>query len=145
TIFPIDVIIGRFYPVFGALLLASAAGIGGVLIFNGHDIPELSFQNMHPKGLPIFPLLFMTISCGALSGFHATQSPIISRTTVNEKQGRFIFYGMMIAEAIIAMIWAAAAMALFHDGSLSQTLAESGPAGVVKAISVSTLGAIGGT
>jgi carbon starvation protein CstA len=145
TIFPIDMIIGRFYPLFGVLLLASALGIGAVLIMDSHSIPELSFKNMHPKGLPIFPMLFLTISCGALSGFHATQSPIISRTTMNERQGRFIFYGMMIAEAIIAMIWAAAAMALFHDKSLSQVLAESGPAGVVRYISVSTLGAVGGT
>lgn len=145
TIFPIDVIIGRLYPLFGAVLLASAAGIGGVLIFTDHPIPELSFQNMHPEGLPIFPLLFMTISCGALSGFHATQSPIISRTTVNEQQGRFIFYGMMIAEAVIAMIWAAAGMTLFYGDSLNQLLAEAGPAAVVKEVSISTLGAVGGT
>ncbi|MFP3361092.1 carbon starvation CstA family protein, partial [Planococcus sp. SIMBA_143] len=71
--------------------------------------------NFHPDNAPIFPLLFLTISCGAISGFHATQTPIISRTTKGEKQGRKIFYGMMIAEGIIAMIWAAAAMSLF-DG-----------------------------
>nr|WP_256204467.1 carbon starvation CstA family protein [Planococcus faecalis] len=76
---------------------------------------KLNFTNMHPGNLPIFPILFFTITCGALSGFHATQSPIISRTVEKESQGRYIFYGMMIAEAIIAMIWAAAAMSIFDD------------------------------
>lgn len=145
TLFPIDIIIGRLYPFFGLLLLASAVAIGVVLVGDAQSIPELSFKNLHPEGLPIFPLLFLTISCGALSGFHATQSPIISRTTMNERNGRFIFYGMMIAEAIIAMIWAAAAMSLFHDRTLSQVLAEAGPAGVVREISMTTLGAVIGT
>lgn len=93
----------------------------------------------------IFPLLFLTISCGALSGFHATQSPIISRTTMREKNGRSIFYGMMITEAIIAMIWAAAAMSLFHGTDLSALLAAGGPGAVVTEISITMLGAIGGT
>lgn len=145
TLFPIDVIIGRLYPFFGILLLISAVAIGVILMGNAKSIPELTLKNFHPDGHPIFPLLFLTISCGALSGFHATQSPIISRTTMNERNGRFIFYGMMIAEAIIAMIWAAAAMSLFHDRTLSQVLAESGPAGVVKEISMTTLGAVLGT
>ena len=103
TILPIDKIIGRIYPIFGALLLISAVGIGFRLIQTGAPIPELSFKNMHPAGAPIFPLLFFTITCGALSGFHATQTPIISRTTNKEKNARFIFYGMMIAEGIIAV------------------------------------------
>ena len=97
TLLPIDKVIGRIYPYFGALLLFSAAGIGIGLVVTGAPIPELSFQNMHPDNAPIFPLLFLTISCGALSGFHATQTPIISRTTENEPSGRKIFYGMMIA------------------------------------------------
>ncbi|MBD1381334.1 carbon starvation CstA family protein [Metabacillus arenae] len=146
TLLPIDKIIGRLYPFFGALLLISAVGILGTLIMTGAPIPELTLENMHPDNLPIFPLLFLTISCGALSGFHATQTPIISRTTENEKQGRFIFYGMMIAEGIIAMIWAAAAMSLFngYDG-LNEVLAAGGPAAVVKEVSITMLGAIGGT
>ncbi|HYK74609.1 MAG TPA: carbon starvation CstA family protein [Pseudoneobacillus sp.] len=146
TLLPIDKIIGRFYPFFGALLLISAVGVGGGLVITGAPIPELSFTNFHPDNLPIFPLLFLTISCGALSGFHATQTPIISRTTQNENQGRFIFYGMMIAEGIIAMIWAAAAMSLF-DGytGLNDFLANGGPAGVVAEASKLMLGAIGGT
>lgn len=114
TLLPIDKIIGKVYPLFGALLLISAVGIGAGLVITGADIPEMSLTNMHPDSVAIFPLLFLTISCGALSGFHATQSPIISRTTQNEKNGRKIFYGMMILEAIIAMIWAAAAMSLFE-------------------------------
>ncbi|GAB2797602.1 carbon starvation CstA family protein [Halomonas shantousis] len=146
TLLPIDKIIGRIYPYFGALLLFSAAGIGIGLVVTGAPIPELSFENMHPQGAPIFPLLFLTISCGALSGFHATQTPIISRTTENETNGRQIFYGMMIAEGVIAMVWAAAAMSLFHgDNSLSAVLAEGGPAAVVSAVSTQMLGAIGGT
>ncbi|MFK2824572.1 carbon starvation CstA family protein [Bacillus sp. B190/17] len=145
TLLPIDKMIGRFYPIFGALLLISAVGIGGALLFQGHPIPELSFVNMHPDNLPIFPLLFLTISCGALSGFHATQSPIISRTTQGESQGRFIFYGMMITEAIIAMIWAAAAMSIFNGTTLNELLAAVGPAGIVKEVAMTTLGAVFGT
>ncbi|MCR2821599.1 carbon starvation CstA family protein [Lederbergia panacisoli] len=145
TLLPIDKIIGRIYPILGLILLISAVGIGGALIFQGHPIPELSLANMHPDNLPVFPILFITIACGALSGFHATQSPIISRTTQRESQGRYIFYGMMIAEAIIAMIWAAAAMSIFDGASLNQLLAEVGPAGIVKEVSITTLGAVFGT
>ncbi|NJI14737.1 carbon starvation protein A, partial [Staphylococcus agnetis] len=125
TVLPIDKIIGRIYPVFGALLVISAVGVGFRLIQTGAPIPELTLQNMHPDHAPIFPLLFFTITCGALSGFHATQSPIISRTTNKEKNARVIFYGMMIAEGIIAMIWAAAAMSLFGSyGGLQNVLAQ---------------------
>ena len=145
TILPVDKIIGRLYPIFGALLLISAVGIGAALLIQGYTIPELTFQNMHPDNLPIFPLLFLTISCGALSGFHATQSPIISRTTQGESQGRYIFYGMMIAEAIIAMIWAAAAMSIFNGQDLNTLLNTVGTAGIVKEVSVTTLGAVVGT
>ncbi|MFE8700394.1 carbon starvation protein A [Cytobacillus sp. FJAT-54145] len=146
TLLPIDKIIGRFYPIFGALLIISAVGVGGGLVVTGADIPELTLENMHPAGAAIFPLLFLTISCGALSGFHATQSPIISRTTQNEKQGRKIFYGMMILEGIIAMIWAAAAMSLFNGPvGLNELLASGGPAAVVSEASKLMLGAIGGT
>ncbi|WP_342536403.1 carbon starvation protein A [Sporosarcina sp. FSL K6-3508] len=145
TILPIDKIIGRFYPIFGAVLLLGTIGVGGALLFSDHKIPELTFQNMHPGGLAIFPMLFLTITCGALSGFHATQSPIISRTTQNESQGRYIFYGMMITEAVIAMIWAAAAMSMF-DGQGLQGLINAGTASaVVNEVSMTLLGAVGGT
>ncbi|AQX54204.1 carbon starvation CstA family protein [Priestia flexa] len=145
TILPIDKIIGRIYPIFGAFLIISAVGVGAMLVVTGAPIPELTFTNMHPDNIPIFPLLFLTISCGALSGFHATQSPIISRTLQNEKSGRKIFYGMMIAEAAIAMIWAAAAMSLFDGRDLNSIINSGGPAAIVSEVSTLMLGAIGGT
>lgn len=145
TLLPIDKIIGRFYPIFGVLLIISALGVGGSLIITGAPIPELTLENLHPDNIPIFPLLFLTISCGALSGFHATQSPIISRTTEAESQGRKIFYGMMIAEGVVAMIWAAAGMSLFYGKDLSAMIAEGGPAMVVSEVSTTMLGAVGGT
>ncbi|MCL6570112.1 MAG: carbon starvation protein A [Bacillus sp. (in: Bacteria)] len=146
TILPVDKIIGRLYPYFGALLVVSTLGVGISLVVQGAPIPELTFKNFHPTSAPIFPLILFTITCGALSGFHATQTPIISRTTQNEKQGRKIFYGMMIAEGIIAMIWAAAGMSLFNGSTgLNEILAAGGPGAVVSQVSTLTLGAIGGT
>ncbi|UOB80693.1 carbon starvation protein A [Bacillus sp. ZJS3] len=145
TILPIDKIIGKIYPVLGALLLISAIGIGEMMIIKGSPIPELTFENMHPDNAPIFPLLMLTITCGALSGFHATQSPIISRTPQTEKHGRYVFFGMMIAEAIIAMIWAAAAMSIFSYGELNELIQSGTPAAVVSEISKTMLGAVGGT
>ncbi|HDR4439604.1 carbon starvation protein A [Bacillus thuringiensis serovar brasilensis] len=145
TILPIDKIIGKIYPVLGALLLISAIGIGGMMIIKGSPIPELTFENMHPDHAPIFPLLMLTITCGALSGFHATQSPIISRTLQTEKHGRYVFFGMMIAEAIIAMIWAAAAMSIFSYDELNELIKSGTPAAVVSEISKTMLGAVGGT
>ncbi|QOT00336.1 carbon starvation protein A [Brevibacterium sp. JNUCC-42] len=145
TILPIDKIIGKIYPILGLLLLISAIGIGGMMIVTGAAIPELTFENMHPDKAPIFPLLMLTITCGALSGFHATQSPIISRTLQTEKHGRYVFFGMMIAEAIIAMIWAAAAMSIFSYGELNELIQSGTPAAVVNEISTTMLGAIGGT
>ncbi|WP_369899621.1 carbon starvation protein A [Bacillus manliponensis] len=145
TILPIDKIIGKIYPVLGFLLLISAIGIGGSMVMTGAPIPEITLQNMHPDGAPIFPLLMLTITCGALSGFHATQSPIISRTLQEEKHGRYVFYGMMIAEAVIAMIWAAAAMSLFSYGELNELIKSGTPAAVVTEVSTTMLGAIGGT
>jgi carbon starvation protein CstA len=147
TLLPIDKIIGRLYPVFGAILLIMAVGIGGGLIVGSHAIPELTFANLHPKALPLWPLVFITIACGAISGFHATQSPMMARCVTNERQGRRVFYGMMIAEGAIALVWAAAGMSFF-DGSegLQKALATlGGPAGVVRHVSISMLGAFGGT
>lgn len=147
TVLPIDKVIGRIYPVFGAVLLLACAGVGITLFTSGNivNVPELSLQNMHPDNVPIIPGLFFTISCGALSGFHATQSPIISRTVEKEGQGRFVFYGAMIAEGIIAMIWAAAAMALFDGQTLSQIIAEGTASAAVSEISLMLLGSVGGT
>ncbi len=147
TLLPVDKIIGRLYPVFGAVLLIMAFGIGGVLVFGGYQIPELTLANLHPKGLPIWPLMFTTIACGAISGFHATQSPLVARTLRNEKNGRIVFYGMMIAEGVIALIWAAAGMTMYHGpAGLNEALGTlGGAAGVVRDISITTMGAIGGT
>ncbi|HLR14812.1 MAG TPA: carbon starvation CstA family protein [Bacillota bacterium] len=145
TILPIDKIIGRFYPVFGALLLIGTVGVGVMLVFSDYTIPEMTLQNWHPENVPFIPIIFFTITCGALSGFHATQSPIISRTVQNESQGRYVFYGMMITEAVIAMIWAAAAMSLLDGQTLSEMIASGTPSAVVNEVSKTLLGAIGGT
>lgn len=145
TILPIDKIIGRLYPYFGAVLLIGTVGVGAALLFSDYTIPELSLTNMHPDNVPIFPILFFTITCGALSGFHATQSPIISRTTEKESQGRYVFYGMMITEAVIAMIWAAAAMSMLDGQTLSEFIKTGTPSAVVNEVSMTLLGAIGGT
>lgn len=147
TILPIDKIIGKIYPILGAILVIGTVAVGITLFTsgNGMNIPELTFENMHPDNLPIFPILFLTITCGALSGFHATQSPIISRTVETESQGRYIFYGMMITEAAIAMIWAAASMSLFYGENLNELINAGTPSAVVNEVSVTLLGAIGGT
>ncbi|CAM3156963.1 carbon starvation protein A [Filibacter tadaridae] len=145
TILPIDKVIGRLYPYFGAVLLIGTIGVGGALLFSDYKIPELTFANLHPDNVPIFPILFFTITCGALSGFHATQSPIISRTVEKESQGRYVFYGMMITEAVIAMIWAAAAMSLLDGQTLSEFIKTGTPSSVVNEVSMTLLGAIGGT
>ncbi len=147
TILPIDKIIGKIYPLLGAILVIGTVAVGVTLFTsgNGANIPELTLENMHPDNLPIFPILFLTITCGALSGFHATQSPIISRTVENESQGRYIFYGMMVTEAAIAMIWAAASMSLFYGENLSALIDSGTPSAVVNEVSITLLGAIGGT
>ena len=145
TVLPIDKIIGRLYPVLGFLLLVSALGIGISMFFYQNPVPELTLENLHPKDIPYYPVIFLTISCGALSGFLATQSPIIARTTKNEKDGRKIFYGMMILEGVIAMIWAAAAMSLTDAEGLTALLDNGGPAAVVNEVATVLLGSIGGT
>ena len=148
TIMPIDKIIGRIYPVFGLAVLVMALGILGVLLFNTdkYVIPELtSLQNCiaNAKDFPIVPMLFTTIACGAISGFHATQSPMMARCMTNEKQSRSVFYGAMIAESIIALIWAAIAMAFWGGAEgLNNAIAQYGgsAAKMVNTISVETLG-----
>ena len=118
TLFPIDAIIGRFYPVFGALLLVGTAAISVALVVAGFARPEIlddcaGFADYQAVN-PLFPCLFVTIACGIISGFHATQSPIVARTCVSEREGRATFFGMMIAEGAIAMVWAAAALAIYN-------------------------------
>lgn len=146
TMLPIDKIIGKIYPIFGLCLLIMAIGVATGLIVKGYHIPEITLANLHPKKFPIWPLMFVTIACGAISGFHSTQSPLMARCITNEKQGRQIFYGAMIAEGILALIWAAAAMTFFgNTGELGkQMAAHGGQAWVVNTISNSLLGKIGG-
>lgn len=145
TLLPVDKLIGRLYPLFGASLLIMAVGIAGGLVIGGYPIPEITLANLHPKALPMWPLLFITIACGAISGFHATQSPMMARCIKNEVHGRKVFYGAMIAEGIIALIWAAAAMTFFNGTEgLAGVLADGGPGGVVYKISTSLLGVVGG-
>jgi carbon starvation protein CstA len=146
TFLPVDKLIGKLYPVFGLALLIMAVGVGGGLIFGNYDIPNITLSNLHPDSLPIWPLMFVTIACGAISGFHSTQSPIMARCTSNEKEGRKIFYGAMVAEGVVALIWAAAAMTFFRGtGGLASAMAElGGPAGIVHEITGSMMGTIGG-
>ena len=146
TFLPIDKLIGKIYPIFGILLLIMAIGVIGGIFIGGYKIPEITLANLHPKKLPIWPLMFITIACGAISGFHSTQSPIMARCLSNEKHGRAIFYGAMIAEGIIALIWAAAAIAFFGStGELGAQMGANGGQGwVVSTISKTLLGPVGG-
>ncbi|MDR3154928.1 MAG: carbon starvation protein A [Deltaproteobacteria bacterium] len=152
TILPIDVIIARLYPLFAVVLIVMAVGVTAGLIAHGYSFynwesirTEGIFANLHPKGLPLWPLMFITIACGALSGFHATQSPLMSRCLVNERDGRLVFYGAMIAEGVIALIWATAAMT-FCDSpeALAGLMSKGGAGNVVNTVSLSLLGAVGG-
>lgn len=150
TVLPIDKLIGNLYPLFGFALLFMAVGILGVLII-GDATLNLDFtqglQSQHPKELPIFPMMFVSIACGAISGFHATQSPLMARCLKNEKLARPVFYGAMVAEGIVALIWAAAAIA-FTGGydQLATYMAEhnNSAGALVNDISISWLGTFGG-
>ncbi|WP_270648084.1 carbon starvation protein A [Paeniclostridium hominis] len=145
TVLPVDTVIGKIYPLFGAALLIMALGVAGGLIFQGYHIPNVNLHNLHPEGQPLFPFLFITIACGAISGFHATQSPMMARCVEKESEARRVFYGSMVAEGIIALIWAAAAMTFFGGvPQLDVILSAGGPATVVNTISNSLMGPIGG-
>lgn len=145
TLLPIDKLIGKLYPVFGIVLILMAVSIMIGLCAGGYTVPELEFANLHPTGKPVFPYMFITVACGAISGFHATQSPMMARCIKDEKHGRRVFYGAMIAESVIALVWAAAGVAFYGaTGGLQNALAKLGQSGVVYDISVSLLGAAGG-
>jgi carbon starvation protein CstA len=146
TILPVDKIIGRIYPVFGAVLIFMAVGTIAMLIVKGYDFyPQRTFSNVNPQDLPLWPLMFITIACGAVSGFHATQSPMMARCLPNEKYGRSVFFGSMIAEGVIALIWATLAISFFDTpAALDQVLAEGGPGLVVNHVSTTLLGHFGG-
>ncbi len=146
TILPIDKIIGRLYPVFGAVLIIMALGITGMLFLDGHDFyPAAEWTNQHPKELPLWPLMFITIACGAISGFHATQSPLMARCVESEKLGKPVFYGSMIAEGFIALVWATVGMTFYQTPqALQAALDAGGPSNVVHSASYALMGSVGG-
>ena len=144
AILPIDKVIGRIYPIFGILLVFMALAIIGGLVFEGYSLPPMTLDNLHPQGVEVFPDMFITIACGAVSGFHATQSTMVARCLRSERSGRSVFYGAMIVEGFIALIWVGAGLAFFPDTqSLSDALAGSGPSGVVYNICTTLLGPVG--
>ena len=152
TLLPIDKIIGKIYPVFAIALLFMAAALMVCLFIKWPSLPEIwdGLQNRGPsiglKGQPIFPCLFITIACGAISGFHATQSPLMARCLKNEKLGRPVFYGSMITEGLVALIWAAVSSYFFFDGGAAEVGSDLGAAAptVVTKVSQSWLGILGG-
>ena len=159
TVLPVDKLIGRFYPIFGGILLFMGIGIMIVMLgWHSSEMPELTdgLQNRQTNGLPLFPMMFVSIACGAISGFHGTQSPIMARCVTNERQGRIIFYGAMVAEGILALIWAAAAGTFFADPEqglygidglqafAAQHHGENIAALVIDRVSRSWLGTVGG-
>ena len=116
TLFPLDKIIGRVYPIFGLLFLIMVILITGTLILNpNYTIPEFTTPGLYLTDKPIFPFLFITIACGAISGFHASQSPIVARSMKNENDARPVFFGAMVLEGITALCWAAVTLAFFHS------------------------------
>ena len=146
TLLPIDKLIGKLYPIFGILLITMAVAVIGGILFSGgkYIIPEISLQNLHPSGTPIWPYMFITVACGAVSGFHATQSPMIAKCIKSEKEGKKIFYGAMISESVIALVWAAAGVAFYGSTQLLSEALSGGASNVVYEISTGVLGIFGG-
>ena len=145
TLLPIDKLIGKLYPIFGVILIVMAVSVLGGIVFGGYHIPELTLADLHPAGLPVWPFMFVTVACGAISGFHATQSPMIAKCITSEKQGRHIFYGAMIAESVIALIWAAAGVAFYGaTEALNGAISTLGQSGTVYEIANTMLGTVGG-
>jgi len=148
TMLPIDKIIGKIYPIFAVALLFMAAGLMVGLFVKWPAIPEIwdGLANRTSAATPIFPCLFITIACGAISGFHATQSPLMARCLKNEKLGRPVFYGSMITEGLVALVWAAVSSYFFFDGGAEQVggSASSSAPQVVELVSKNWLGVIGG-
>ncbi|MCR4911945.1 MAG: carbon starvation protein A [Bacilli bacterium] len=152
AIVPIDKIIGKAYPVFGIILIIMAVAVICGVLFQQDQYPMLeiiyNFRDFSSQNgsLPWWPFMFTTVACGAVSGFHATQSPMIAKCIKSEKEGRQVFYGAMVAEGIIALIWAAAAMAFYHvDGAegWSQLAVIGGSSKSVQEISSALLGPVG--
>ncbi|KPN78653.1 MULTISPECIES: carbon starvation CstA family protein [Shewanella] len=160
TMLPIDKIITKLYPAFGLLMIVMTTSIAVALLINAPQLPEMGdvfayFNHSHynnellepnPDGLPIWPLLFVTITCGAISGFHSTQAPIMARCLTNEKYVRPVYYGAMVAEGVVACVWATAGIAAFPGGyvELKSLLDQGGPGLVVNQVATSYLGVLGG-
>ena len=150
TILPINAIIGRVYPFFGAIFLFMAVGMAVMLPVGGYDVlPNLDFlSNQHPKGISIWPMLFVTIACGAISGFHATQSPMMVRCLRKPSDLRRVFYGAMVAEGLVALIWCVVGLSLreviVNDNETLAQLIVQNPSSAVHAAATLLLGATGG-
>ena len=143
TLFPIDAIIGRVYPIFGAVLLLSAVGVFFGLFAKGYQLDNLTAANwmgIHPTQ-PFIPIFFVTVACGIVSGFHSTQSTLIGRSVSNEREGKFTFFYMMLLEGFIAMIWAAAAMGIYNAGLEADLI---GKPAVIGLVARDLLGSVGG-
>jgi carbon starvation protein CstA len=159
TLLPIDKIITKFYPIFGLLMIVMTSMIAIALLIDAPNLPIAGdflayfttdhahdFLAPNPDGLPVWPLLFITITCGAISGFHSTQAPIIARCLTNEKYVRPVYYGAMVCEGAVACVWALAGIAAFPEGyaGLKAMLDIGGPGLVVNHIANSYLGVFGG-
>ncbi len=150
TFISIDAIIGKIYPIFGICLIIMAIGVAfGIIINPNYTIPEIwsHFYNMHPAGTPVWSFMFITVACGAISGFHSTQSPLMARCLKDEHQGHFVFYGAMVAEGIIALVWAAAGCSIYEvtDGlntGLAAALAN-GQSAAIYDVCLKTMGRVG--
>ncbi len=143
TFISVDKVIGKVYPLFGVCLIVMAVGVCCGTLTSGQPVPEVfdNLTNMHPEGTPIWPFMFITVACGAISGFHATQSPLMARCIKSERQGRFVFSGAMVAEGVIALIWAAAGVTLLGPDTLAEM--GGGNANTVYTICTMTMGKIG--
>ena len=144
TLLPVDKIIGKIYPIFGIVFLIMAIVMISALLMNPHyTIPEFTTPGLYLTTKSIFPYLFVTIACGAISGFHSSQSPIVARCMENEKDMRLVFYGAMVVEGILALIWAAIAMAFFHGQPQLAVIYGATPAVGVNEIATTLVGPIG--
>lgn len=146
TLLPIDKLIGRFYPLFALCLLISSVLLVGILFSRDvHPFLNFDLSNHHPQNLPLFPLVFVTIACGAISGFHATQSPMMARCLIDQKYGRPVFYGAMILEGIVALIWATLGVCFYENSeALLAAVHRVDTGGVVTEIAQGLLGPYGG-
>lgn len=149
TFLSIDKIIGKIYPIFGICLITMAVGVAIGLPIHGYKIPEIwaNLHNMHPAGTPIWSFMFITVACGAISGFHSTQAPLMARCLKSERQGHFVFYGAMVAEGIIALVWAAAGCSLYEvTNGLNtglQAVLKDGQSAAIYDVCITTMGHVG--